>query len=67
MLAIHRHLLMQLVVRDVAGRYKGSIEGLAWTVIQPVLMLAVYLFVFGLVFNPRRGAAAPPATSPRSA
>ncbi len=32
MLAIHRHLLMQLVVRDVAGRYKGSIEGLAWTV-----------------------------------
>ena len=60
MLAIHRHLLMQLVVRDVAGRYKGSIGGLAWTVIQPVLMLAVYLFVFGLVFNPRRGAGAPP-------
>ena len=59
MLAIHRHLLMQLVVRDVAGRYKGSIGGLAWTVIQPVLMLAVYLFVFGLVFNPRRGASAP--------
>jgi ABC-type polysaccharide/polyol phosphate export permease len=27
MLAIHRHLLMQLVVRDVAGRYKGSIGG----------------------------------------
>jgi len=59
MLAIHRHLLMQLVVRDVAGRYKGSVGGLAWTVIQPVLMLAVYLFVFGLVFNPRRGPAAP--------
>ncbi len=61
MLAGHRHLLMQLVVRDVAGRYKGSFGGLAWTVIQPVLMLAVYLFVFGLIFNPRRGAGGPPA------
>ncbi len=59
MLAIHRHLLMQLIVRDVAGRYKGSFGGLAWAVIQPVLMLAVYLFVFGMVFNPRRGASTP--------
>lgn len=57
-----RHMLVQLVVRDVAGRYRGSFGGIAWSLITPVLMLAVYLFVFGVVFNPRQPAAggAPP-------
>lgn len=56
-LAYNRHLLSQLVLRDVTGRYKGSFMGVAWSVINPVLMLLVYLFVFGVVFNARRGEA----------
>ena len=52
----HRRLLVQLVRRDVSGRYKGSFGGAAWAVMTPMLMLAVYLFVFGVVFNPRRAA-----------
>lgn len=51
-----RHLILQLVRRDVSGRYKGSFGGAAWAVLTPMLMLAVYLFVFGVVFNPRRAA-----------
>lgn len=53
-----RHLLWQLVRRDIAGRYRGSFGGAVWSVITPVLLLAVYVFVFGFVFNPRAAAAA---------
>jgi lipopolysaccharide transport system permease protein len=48
-----RSLLWQLVKREVAGRYKGSFLGVVWTLIQPLLMLAVYTFVFGMVFESR--------------
>jgi lipopolysaccharide transport system permease protein len=51
----HRHLLLRLVRRDIAGRYKGSAGGIGWAVLTPLVMLGVYLFVFGVVFNPRRG------------
>lgn len=53
-----RHMLWQLVRRDIAGRYRGSFGGLAWSLVTPVLLLAVYLFVFGYVFNPRHAAQA---------
>ena len=33
-----RHMLVQLVVRDVAGRYRGSFGGIAWSLITPVLI-----------------------------
>lgn len=39
--------------RDVVGRYKGSILGLAWSFFNPVLMLTVYTFVFSVVFKAR--------------
>lgn len=54
-------MLWQLVRRDIAGRYRGSFGGLAWSLVTPVLMLGVYLFVFGYVFNPRHAAGAAPA------
>jgi lipopolysaccharide transport system permease protein len=41
--------------REVAGRYKGSALGLAWSFFNPVLMLAVYTFVFSVVFKARWG------------
>ena len=37
------------------GRYKGSALGLAWSFFNPVLMLAVYTFVFSVVFQMRWG------------
>ena len=51
--ARHRTLVWQLVVREVAGRYRGSAAGLLWSLFNPLLMLAVYTFVFGVVFRMR--------------
>ena len=50
---INRHLLMQMVLREIVGRYKGSVIGLSWSFLHPLLMLAVYTFVFGVVFQAR--------------
>lgn len=46
-----RRLILKLIRRDVAGRYRGSVMGLAWSFLYPVLMLAVYTFVFSVVFE----------------
>jgi lipopolysaccharide transport system permease protein len=51
---LHRHLLWQLVQRDVVSRYRGSLAGILWSVLLPCIMLGVYVFVFGHVFTPAR-------------
>jgi lipopolysaccharide transport system permease protein len=47
----HRYLLGQLIRREVVGRYRGSVLGLAWSFLNPLLLLTAYTFVFGLVFK----------------
>lgn len=42
--------------REVIGRYRGSVLGLAWSFFNPILMLSVYTFVFSEVFKARWGA-----------
>ncbi len=49
----HRNLIVQMTKREILGRYKGSIMGLAWSFFNPVLMLAVYTFFFSVVFKSR--------------
>ena len=49
----HRELLFALIRREIVGRYKGSLMGLLWSFFNPVLMLAVYTFVFSVVFKSR--------------
>jgi len=39
--------------REVAGRYRGSLLGIAWSLFNPLLMLSVYTFVFSKVFQAR--------------
>ncbi|OZI62979.1 ABC transporter permease [Bordetella genomosp. 11] len=51
----HRGLILQMTVREVAGRYRGSFFGLAWSLFNPILMLSVYTFVFSVVFKSRWG------------
>lgn len=51
----HRKLILQMVRREVIGRYRGSFLGLAWSFFYPILMLAVYTFVFSVVFKARWG------------
>jgi lipopolysaccharide transport system permease protein len=51
----HRGLVWEMAKRDVVGRYRGSVIGLLWSFLNPILMLAVYTFVFGVVFRARWG------------
>ncbi len=46
-----RRLIGQLIRREVLGRYRGSVMGVAWSFLYPILMLAVYTFVFSVVFE----------------
>jgi lipopolysaccharide transport system permease protein len=49
----HRTLLWRLTEREVIGRYRGSLLGWGWSLLNPLLMLAVYTFVFSTVFKAR--------------
>jgi len=50
-----RELWWQLSLREVQGRYRGSLLGWGWSLVTPLLMLAVYTFVFSQVFQARWG------------
>lgn len=47
----NRDLIRQLILREVVGRYRGSVLGLTWSFFQPLLMLVVYTFVFSVVLK----------------
>jgi lipopolysaccharide transport system permease protein len=56
-LARHGRLVWELSKRDVSGRYRGSMGGMFWAFLNPLLMLAIYSFVFGYIFKSRWTAA----------
>lgn len=51
----HAGLIRVSARRDILGRYQGSLLGLFWSFVIPLLMLAIYTFVFSVVFNARWG------------
>ena len=57
---VHRQLAWQFTKRQVELRHKGSHLGLFWSVLSPLLLLALYVLVFGFIFGGRfkTGAAA---------
>ena len=50
-----RDLLMQFTRRNIHARYKGTALGLLWWFTTPLMLLAVYTFVFSVVFKSRWG------------
>lgn len=52
---VNRNLIAQFTKRDVISRYKGSYLGIIWSFLNPLLMLAVYTFVFSEVFQAKWG------------
>ena len=42
-----KELLMALLNRELAGKYKGSFLGLGWTLVRPLVMLFIYAVVIG--------------------
>lgn len=53
----HRALLLHLIVREIQARYRGSVLGVLWSFLTPLLMLGVFTFVFSTVFQSRWGQA----------
>jgi len=49
-----RGLLGTLTARELKARYRGSVLGFLWSLANPLLLLAVYSFVFGVLFRPAR-------------
>lgn len=47
----HRELLWQFTVRNVELRHRGSHLGLVWSLLNPLLMLGLYVLVFGYIFG----------------
>lgn len=59
----NKYLIKTLTKRDVIGRYHGSVLGLAWSFFNPLLMLAIYTFVFSIIFKARWGTAGETSTA----
>jgi lipopolysaccharide transport system permease protein len=49
----NRGLTLQIVKQQIVGKYRGSYIGILWTLLNPILMLVVYTFVFSIVLKVR--------------
>lgn len=49
----NRYLLGQLIKRDVLLRYRGAMFGVLWIFLSPLMMLTIFAFIFGQVFQTR--------------
>jgi ABC-type polysaccharide/polyol phosphate export permease len=47
----YRELFANLFRRDFQAKYKGSVLGVAWSLLNPLALLGVYLVVFGLLWK----------------
>lgn len=48
-------LLFRMVERDLRSKYVGSLVGVFWTVVNPLLLLLVFTFIFAVIFRARFG------------
>lgn len=51
----YRDLIRQFAGREVESRHKGTFLGAAWTLINPLMQLLIYTFLFSVVFEMRWG------------
>jgi ABC-type polysaccharide/polyol phosphate export permease len=51
----HRQLLWNFICRDLKSRYVGSTMGLFWSVINPLLLLILFTYVFAIILQIRIG------------
>jgi lipopolysaccharide transport system permease protein len=52
----NRKLMASMVRRDILARSRGSFGGAFWTFLNPLLLMATYFFVFGVVLQQKFGA-----------
>ena len=58
----YRELILMMTWRDFSSRYRGSMGGLVWSVIQPLVMMGIYTIVFSLFLKIRFSTDASPFT-----
>jgi lipopolysaccharide transport system permease protein len=51
----HRQLTWEMARREVSDRYAGHVLGVLWSFAHPLILMGVYLFIFGFVFRVRIG------------
>lgn len=51
----HRHLAWVLARREITDRYAGQVLGIFWAFCHPLMLVAVYVFIFAVVFKVRLG------------
>src|SRR6476659_8297832 len=49
-------LIFSFARRELAARYKGSVLGIVWAVLTPIVMIAIFTFIFAGIFKARFGA-----------
>ena len=49
----HHELIWRMIKQEIISRYRGSVFGLFWSFVNPLVMLLVYLFVFNIVLKTR--------------
>ena len=52
----NRRLIGSMARRDILARYRGSFGDIFWTILNPLLLMVTYFFVFGVVLRTRFGA-----------
>ncbi|HVS21758.1 MAG TPA: ABC transporter permease [Pyrinomonadaceae bacterium] len=48
-------LVVSLTKRELAARYKGSVLGIVWAVLTPIVMIAIFTFIFAGIFKAKFG------------
>ena len=48
-------ITIQMTIRDVRSKYKGSRLGMIWSILNPIIMLVIYTLVFSQIFQAKWG------------
>lgn len=52
---MHRRILWATTLSDIRGRFQGTLLGLSWTLLYPILFLGLYAIVYTMIFRVRLG------------
>jgi len=51
----NKYLIRELVSRDIRSRYTGSVVGVFWSILNPLIQLILYTVIFSFVLKQRFG------------
>ena len=51
----NKNLLKEFINRDLHSRYAGSVMGIFWSIIHPIITLLIYTFLFSVILKVKLG------------